>query len=974
MIAPPAPDPDHLRKVNALLEAALALPDDERATWLRTLPPEHQSLVPLLTAMLSRAGVETDGFMREPVGVRLEDVDALDAPADRPGDTVGPYRLISELGAGGMATVWLAERTDGVLHRHVALKLPREGWASGLAQRMARERDILGALEHPRIARLYDAGVSRSGRPWMAMECVSGIPIDAYAREQRLEVPQRLRLFLQVLAAVAHAHARLIVHRDLKPNNILVTESGEACLLDFGVAKLLGDGAHEGAGLTQLIGRAITPDYASPEQIANRPVTVATDVYSLGVVLYELLTGERPYRIAGKSATALEEAILAVDVPAASARVADRALALKLRGDLDTILAKALQKNPAARYSSAEALTADLQRHLNGEPVLAQAPTRVYRAAKFVRRNRIALATASAVATAIVGGSGVAWWQARVARAEAARAEQVKDFIASIFQKAAVPREGAGGTITAEDLLDSAAQRIESELASQPRVAAELGMMVGEGFSALGVPAKGSAALRAAVTRADQVYGRRHPLTLRTRLLLSESVNTQDVAAAERLVNEIIPDALAGLPDTAEIAVEALSGQSFVLAKRELAEPAYAALRQAIAIGEKHLGPLHQVTIHNIGFLANTYGRFGERAQQLKHATEALARAQQVYGDKRPHTYLIPIERWYGEALRGNERPADAEPVLRRVLQDQRALDTTDTLRVRNAMQQLATTLDSMGRLDEGLALMRQAVAMEAAHHPLDSDDRSAYLFSLASALTTARLGDEALALVDRVAAIDAALGHNNPRRSLSLGARRAQLLAMRGDAAAAARVADDVAAGAGDAFAAQRAEAWVAAAINARLQRRNDDALVLAQRVVNDARASTFRSDLRAVAAAELGHALIAKGDLVRAEQFLLQSRELYERAQVVPSVRMNECLIGLARVQLMTGRAPAAEALLRPLVSDWERLNPGSVWHGEALYWLSRATAIAGDARAAATQRDSALAMLRPSSLPAFRELASR
>ncbi len=287
-----------------------------------------------------------------------------------------------------MATVWLAERADGALQRQVALKLPHAGWTAGLAQRMARERDILAALEHPHIARLYDAGTTAAGRPWLAMERVEGVTLDEFCREQRLDVAARLRLFLQVADAVAYAHARLIVHRDLKPSNILVTARGEVKLLDFGVAKLLEDDAPAAANLTQQIGRAVTPDYASPEQVSGRPVTVASDVYSLGIVLYELLTGERPYRVERYSAAALEDAIMHADVAAASTRVAgDRKLARRLRGDLDTIVDKALRKDIAQRYPSVESMAADLRRHLEGEPVWAQPPSWRYRTGKFVRRH-----------------------------------------------------------------------------------------------------------------------------------------------------------------------------------------------------------------------------------------------------------------------------------------------------------------------------------------------------------------------------------------------------------------------------------------------------------------------------------------------------------------------------------------------------------------------------------------------------------
>ncbi|MGL4574495.1 MAG: protein kinase domain-containing protein [Burkholderiaceae bacterium] len=417
-------DPEHLRSVNALLETALALPVHERQCWLNALPAQQQSFVPLLQNLLARAVQETDTFMQRPVELPLEDaLHTTDCVEEAPGTVVGRYRLVRLLGSGGMATVWLAQQMDGVLEREVALKLPRVSWGLSLAQRMERERRILGTLEHPHIARLYDAGTTEAGQPWMAMEHVTGEPIDEYCREDDLSIPQRLRLFLQVADAVAHAHARLIVHRDLKPSNILVTPQGKVRLLDFGVAKLLQDDAAPAANFTQFMGRAITPDYASPEQISGQPVSVATDVYSLGVVLYELLTGSRPYKLPRATAAALEEAILSADVPPASHRVpGNRLLARQLRGDLDTILAKALQKDPAKRYASVESMAADVRRHLDGEPVLAQPDNWSYRAAKFARRYRAGLTAAVIVFATVIAGLAASLWQAHEAQTQRALA------------------------------------------------------------------------------------------------------------------------------------------------------------------------------------------------------------------------------------------------------------------------------------------------------------------------------------------------------------------------------------------------------------------------------------------------------------------------------------------------------------------------------------------------------------------------
>ena len=321
-------DAAQLKQLNALLETALALSPAERKAWLRALPFEQQPLVPTLASMLERAAVETDSFMRTGAHARLEAV-----ADDAPGDSVGPYELIRPLGHGGMSTVWLARRSDGTLQREVALKLPVPAGfgGAGIARRMARERDILASLEHPRIARLYDAGVTAEGRPWLAMERVEGVPIDAHVAANKLGIDQRLRLFVEVADAVAHAHARLVVHRDLKPGNILVTPSGGVRLLDFGVAQLLEDDTPADQQLTRHIGRPVTPDYAAPEQLGPQPVGTAADVYSLGIVLFELLTGTRPYSVAHHGATSLQDAVLHAAVPPVSSRAPDKATAQQLR-------------------------------------------------------------------------------------------------------------------------------------------------------------------------------------------------------------------------------------------------------------------------------------------------------------------------------------------------------------------------------------------------------------------------------------------------------------------------------------------------------------------------------------------------------------------------------------------------------------------------------------------------------------------
>lgn len=410
-----------LQRLNALLEEGLSLPESERASWLSRLQETDPELQSRLRALLNRSEVETDDFLRDSV----EGVVPIEAEAegDRPGDEVGPYRLICKLGQGGMAAVWLAERSDGQPRRQVALKLPVHAWgaSASLVRRMAQERNILAALEHPRIARLYEAGVTAAGRPWLAMERVEGQPLDQWCRENRPDVNALLRLFLQIADAVCHAHAHLVVHRDLKPANVLVDSHGEVHLLDFGVAKLMDETVEAAdAQMTRQIGRAVTPDYGAPEQMGNRPITMACDVYSLGVMLYEMLAGERPYRLDYASYEDLEAAVLAAPTPPASMTAMSRmpAVARALRGDLDAILAKALQKDPRDRYVSVESMAADVRRHLDGRPVLARRPSWTYLCGKLMRRHGAAVMTTASVFVALGVGLAAALYQWNVASRE----------------------------------------------------------------------------------------------------------------------------------------------------------------------------------------------------------------------------------------------------------------------------------------------------------------------------------------------------------------------------------------------------------------------------------------------------------------------------------------------------------------------------------------------------------------------------
>jgi serine/threonine protein kinase/Tol biopolymer transport system component len=410
--------------MSRLLDEALPLDSEGRRAWLAALPAEHFELAGYLReALLPEAGGSTG---LEPLSVAAKAAFA-GGPAStgsglQPGMHVGPYELIRALGSGGMAEVWLARRADGAFKREVALKLPMlSHLRADLAERFTRERDILASLEHPNIARLYDAGVDVNGLPYLSMEYVQGQPITDWCDSHRLGVTARLQLLLQVLEAVRYAHEKQVIHRDLKPSNILVTESGQVRLLDFGVAKLLEADESDLAPLTSIYGRALTPDYASPELLRGDPIDARSDIYSLGVLLYEMLIGLRPYRL--KSAASLgmlEHAIATVDIKKPSTQYAEGALEARntspeklnkdLRGDLDAIVLKTLAKDPAQRYSSAASFATDLRRYIDGKPVEALPSRPSDRLRKFVRRNAAIVALAATAAAAILIAVGFFMW------------------------------------------------------------------------------------------------------------------------------------------------------------------------------------------------------------------------------------------------------------------------------------------------------------------------------------------------------------------------------------------------------------------------------------------------------------------------------------------------------------------------------------------------------------------------------------
>jgi eukaryotic-like serine/threonine-protein kinase len=731
------------------------------------------------------------------------------------GDRIGPYRVLRTLGAGGMGEVYLAERADAQFEQQVAIKVVHGGaLAVAMHSRLKLERQILAQLDHPNIAHLLDGGALPDGSAYIVMEYVDGIAIDAFCDSNRLDVTARLRLFQMVCGAVHYAHQNLIVHRDLKPSNILVTSAGVPKLLDFGIAKLLDDrqAARHTLAVTQADIRIMTPDHASPEQVRGQAITTSSDVYVLGVLLYKMLCGSGPFFISSVRLSEIERAICEKDPPppsdmvslgdsTESSAIADdrnstpHRLRRTLRGDLDNIVLMAMRKEPERRYASAQQMSSDIERHLDGMPVIAHRDTLSYRSAKFVKRHWLPVAASFTAALLVLAFATTTYLQSlriaaerdrvsqqrELAEHERARAEEVSGFLVNLF-KLSDPGENRGNQVTARELLDSGSKRLQSGLQDQPATKAALLSTVGTVYDSLGqyrdaLPLLDeSLQLQSGTHDSSHIetlleLGRAHmgagdltaaeaPMQQALRLAQSDGAISVETGRAlwtlgmlryqqgnnneaKELYNRslgILTSSKAPQTDISPV----LNDLARVYTREHQWALAKQAYEQALEIDRRALGDDHPRVAFRLQNLAIVAQNMGDLQQAESLYLEAIKRQEHTYGDRHPETVIAKGN--YGMLLQREGRLTEAEPLLRDAVSTSVSLYGADNYNVGYPRVSLAILLHDKGDLASSESEFRQALAIYDKSLPANHQYRASLLMYFARLLVDRNKSVEALA------------------------------------------------------------------------------------------------------------------------------------------------------------------------------------------------------------------------------------
>ncbi len=718
------------QKIQDIFEAVVELPEPKRDIYLAEACADDTALTDEIKAML--AADETgsnllDRPLKESLGSLTE--------TDRTGKRFGHYRILKEIGSGGMGSVYLAERADGQFEQQVALKLIKPGMHSGaIISRFEHERQILAQLQHPNIAQLLDGGMSDEGMPYFSMEYVSGLPIDEYCDHHKLAIDARIRLFMTVCQTVQFAHNNLIIHRDLKPGNIFITDDGTVKLLDFGIAKVFSEDQDTPA-LTHTGTYAMTPEYAAPEQIQSRRVTTTTDVYALGLILYELLTGKRPYEFNSSSLLDMEKIITGTQAPRPSSvikkflsksdsddeeklisigqtrKISPERLRRKLTGDLDNICLMALKKEQDRRYDSAELLKQDLERYLKGLPVKARKESVSYRMQKFVRRHRLGVSGAAIVTIILI--SLVTYYtillsaQRDRALAEAQKAQAVSSFLVDLFN-VADPSESRGETITVREILERGAGRIDNELHGQPETQATMYATIGNVYYSLGLFDQSQELIEKSLSINKELFGEVHPEVAKNLTGLGTVQIARGVYdRADSLLQQALKINLQSLPPNHPELARTYSSLAWVwnlLGDYHKADTLY---REAIAIQTINENPELGITLNSLALLMHEMNRYEQADIYFRQSLDIL---RKNYGEIHPEVATTMYN--YAQLLRDMDYIDDAIVMHRKVLDMDRKLHGEEHPDVAYSLNGLASMLLNIGNLDEAETLYRQALAM----------------------------------------------------------------------------------------------------------------------------------------------------------------------------------------------------------------------------------------------------------------------
>ncbi len=797
--------PERWGRIEALYNEALSLPPDRREEYVDRESDDATVRGEVLRLL---AAHDADPDFMEGRPPWLPDPEAED-PADGPvPDRIGEYRVIRAIGRGGMGRVFLAERQAEAFRQRVAVKVMRRGLdTDDLLRRFRAERQILATLDHPNIARLLDVGATEDGRPYLVMEYVEGGTLLAHCEDHGLDVRRRLELFQTICEAVHHAHQGLVVHRDLKPGNILVTESGEPKLLDFGIAKML-DPEREGLAATTMVGeRLLTPEYAAPEQVMDGAITTATDVYALGVLLYELLAGTHP--LGDRESASRETLIHRVihDDPPLPSAVAPETRRRAIRGDLDTIVAKAMRKEPEERYPSALSLADDIRRHLVGLPVEARPATLRYRAKRFVRRNRGSVAAGTLVFLLLVGFSVVTAYQShrirqesREVRAERDKALQVRSFLLETFGATGPDQTAAADSVAVRELLDRRAATLD-EAYQDPELHAEMTGVLAEAYEQLGLYDDAEPLARHALAEKVALYGPEHPdVAVAYNVLGWILRQSGDLVEAESSLREAVRIGRAAFPDgdsrlaralndlgvvleakgdyaqAAELYRESLamrrqtlgeghvgvavttSNLAVVLYRQGQVDSAAAMAAEAVDAFRRSLGPDHQRTLYALGNLAALRAVQGDHEGAAEVYGQILARHRRVLGDRHPQVA-------YAASMRANQlvslgRNQEAEPLVREALSIQREAFGPGDERVAQTLRVLGDVLHAQG--DPEGAIRQYQAAARIVRDRLGDGHKEMGVLRLRLARARDELGRDVAAEADYAAAtriLESALG-----------------------------------------------------------------------------------------------------------------------------------------------------------------------------------------------------------------------